>query len=517
MFYTVPTASFALAIKLLTSFEMSNLFRPWLPSERVRELNENAEEPLLPVPEFDSENDDSSSDVPNQPVPENKKYFGGSLNKQAQKILRNVHSFFKQDSKNPVVPSKSILKRAALATGIGKRTVQRYLKLKEVVDTPRKKRTKRPKKFLKVDEFMLGVIRRAVYYFYAQNIPPTAEMVMNKVKEDTAGTNYAFTGGITTFRKILRFLGFRWRKVTQDKSVLIESYRIKKWRHQYIRKIREARRNGIPIVWLDETWFNSGDAECKSWVDGTDATKRKIKISGKGKRIIIVHAGSDEGWVEDALFVLCTKDTSESHADYHDDMDAHNFEKWFTEKLLPKLKPGTLIVMDNASYHSRKDVKIPRPSWTLAKIKEWLDENNIHYPKDERMLKSDLLYLTELSNIKDSFAVENLAKRFGCEVARLPPYHCHLNPIEMTWSQIKGQVRRVNATGDVAQVKQEIFRAVDKVTSQNWTNYVRHVIAFEDQAIDGEIFFEREIEPFIINVDSGSESSSTEDDSSDSE
>ena len=40
-----------------------------------------------------------------------------------------------------------------------------------------------------------------------------------------------------------------------------------------------------------------------------------------------------------------------SVADYHQEMNQENFERWFQEKLLPALPTNCLIVMDNASYH----------------------------------------------------------------------------------------------------------------------------------------------------------------------
>ena len=40
-----------------------------------------------------------------------------------------------------------------------------------------------------------------------------------------------------------------------------------------------------------------------------------------------------------------------SAADYHQEMNAENSERWFQEKLLPALPANCLIVMDNASYH----------------------------------------------------------------------------------------------------------------------------------------------------------------------
>jgi len=40
-----------------------------------------------------------------------------------------------------------------------------------------------------------------------------------------------------------------------------------------------------------------------------------------------------------------------SSTDYHQEMNADNFEKRFQEKLISALPTNTLIVMDNASYH----------------------------------------------------------------------------------------------------------------------------------------------------------------------
>ena len=41
-----------------------------------------------------------------------------------------------------------------------------------------------------------------------------------------------------------------------------------------------------------------------------------------------------------------------SLADFHQEMNAMNFKKWFEDKLLPALPANSLIVMNNASYHS---------------------------------------------------------------------------------------------------------------------------------------------------------------------
>lgn len=55
-----------------------------------------------------------------------------------------------------------------------------------------------------------------------------------------------------------------------------------------------------------------------------------------GKRVIVLHAGSNRGFVPNA-FLLTAKNIIQSSAmivicDYHEDMTASLFEKWFNEQ-----------------------------------------------------------------------------------------------------------------------------------------------------------------------------------------
>ncbi|GFY64023.1 DDE_3 domain-containing protein [Trichonephila inaurata madagascariensis] len=63
----------------------------------------------------------------------------------------------------------------------------------------------------------------------------------------------------------------------------------------------------------------------------------------------MTHIGSKEGFVRDAADIFIRKKSG----DYHEEMDGNHFEKWF-ETVMPKLKPQSIIVMDNAPYHSVK-------------------------------------------------------------------------------------------------------------------------------------------------------------------
>ena len=47
------------------------------------------------------------------------------------------------------------------------------------------------------------------------------------------------------------------------------------------------------------------------------------KPSGKGNRLIILHAGGENGWVNSAYLVFQSKKVT---GDYHDEMTAAHFE-----------------------------------------------------------------------------------------------------------------------------------------------------------------------------------------------
>ena len=97
-----------------------------------------------------------------------------------------------------------------------------------------------------------------------------------------------------------------------------------------------------------------------------------ILVTGKGKRLIITHIGSEDGFVEGGLNMF----ESKKQGDYHKEMNADEFENWFRE-VLNKLDDNSVIVMDNASYHSRKIERIPTAKCKKQDIFNWLREKNI--------------------------------------------------------------------------------------------------------------------------------------------
>ncbi|KAG8239686.1 hypothetical protein J437_LFUL016316 [Ladona fulva] len=121
--------------------------------------------------------------------------------------------------------------------------------------------------------------------------------------------------------------------------------------------------------------------------------------------------------------------------DYYDEMDSQRFEDWLKVKLLPNINEGSVVLMDNATYHSRKKEKIPTPSSHKMEIKTWLKSKEI-----------ELLGL--INSVRDkytSYEVDEMAKEKDI-LCRIPPYHCELNAIELVWSQLKRDIASHNVS-----------------------------------------------------------------------
>ena len=88
--------------------------------------------------------------------------------------------------------------------------------------------------------------------------------------------------------------------------------------------------------------------------------------SGKGQRLIILHAGGVDGWVEGADVVFRSKTNA---TDYHDEMNSKHYMEWMTQQLLPQLEEPTVIILDNASYHNKQKNKPPIPKLRLREGK----------------------------------------------------------------------------------------------------------------------------------------------------
>ncbi|XP_029827021.2 uncharacterized protein LOC115312279 [Ixodes scapularis] len=215
--------------------------------------------------------------------------------------------------------------------------------------------------------------------------------------------------------------------------------------------------------------------------------------SGKGQRVIVTHIGSEDGFVAGCLDVFHGVKTG----DYHEEMNGTRFEIWF-EAVLQMLPRGSVIVMDNASYHSRRLEAVPTTGSRKEVIQQWLTSKGI--PWDTKMQNKQLLdIVASVKPLYLKYRVDTAAEKAGCTVVRLPPYHCEFNPIELIWTQIKNGVAARNTTFKISDVGRLLKEEAEKVTADNWRKPVRHVVGVEEGYRRGGTT-SAHVEPIVIEL-----------------
>ena len=136
-----------------------------------------------------------------------------------------------------------------------------------------------------------------------------------------------------------------------NKQFLYEQRSILEQRDTYLQQIRHQ---NVNLVYTDETLVNAHHNNDYVWIDSDGKSGWKVP-SGKGEKLIVLHAGGAKGWVEEVDLVFKSKTNS---ADYHYEMNSERFFEWMTEKLLPKLHKPSVIILDNASYHNKHETNL---------------------------------------------------------------------------------------------------------------------------------------------------------------
>ena len=367
---------------------------------------------------------------------------GHRLPSQAKYVIMSVRKFFeKEREKQKSILRDQIVKRTSAACGVGTATVVRICKEYEgnsgLLSSPEKRYTASRVQIV-LDDFNFEAIRNEVH---GRKEYPTLDSLLGALKDKNL-----FQGGRTTLWKVLREMGFRHKKY-QNKQYIYEQPRVIQQRHDYLRRLRRNHgpAESRPVVYLDETWVHAHHGRDTMWVDADGQAGWK-RPSGKGGRLIVLHAGTAEGWVDGAELVFRAKSSS---GDYHNEMNTEHFMEWWKTQLLPNIPSNSIIIIDNASYHNEVVEKIPTQASRKSEIQAWLDNHNISY--DSSDLKVDLLAKVSAAQPKPVYLTDVEAK--GHEVVRLPVAHCELNPIELAWAHVKEYVRRQNKEFTMAEIQ----------------------------------------------------------------
>lgn len=218
---------------------------------------------------------------------------------------------------------------------------------------------------------------------------------------------------------------------------------------------------------------------------------------------MVLHAGNMNGFITGSSLIFASKTND---PDYHGEMNKDSFLKWFGDQLLPNLEEPSLIVMDNASYHSSLLENLPNSSWTKVKLQAWLQSKNIEFPNDA--LKVKLLEIVARNKPSKRYAADEMALENGHAVLRLPPYHCIFNPIENIWGICKQHYNR--HIGEKGYGREKCLdtwqQAIDAVTPDMWKRTVEHTNKIILDWWHREVKFDREdVAQLIINLEDDSD------------
>lgn len=321
----------------------------------------------------------------------------------------------------------------------------------------------------------------------------------------------------------------RWQSTPDRRMVLCESHDIRLKRINFLRKIIEFRNEGRNIIYTDETYIHSSHVQNKGWYD--ESLKGLKRPISKGQRLIIIHAGGEKGFVENGLLIFKSgnfKDrvieisinpnpylsvfSGTKTGDYHHEMNNENFMTWVQKQLLPNIPERSVLIIDNAAYHNVPIIKNITTASKKQEMLNWLVEKEL--PADPKLTKPELYHIIQEHKFRfpTQYKLDELLKRYGHDVLRLPPYHPELNPIEKIWALVKNWVAAHNTTFKLADTEALTRQKFANVSEQEWYNVCQHVRKYEEELIEKEHLFDDTLDHLRFTVNTGSSEESEDSD-----
>ena len=385
--------------------------------------------------------------------------------------------------------------RVAEALGMSARAVRQLVQRQRTSGPP----TEPQERPATIDGFTIGAIRRHIHARFASKEYVTVESMLEglKVAEIVPPSTSE-----TTFRRILHQMKFRYRTSQRKMYVRKESLDIVCRRIKALRSLKRHPDSGHQILYLDETWFTTRMSHGKEWVDATQpstsATHSRQVPPGDGERFIMVAAGTESGFIDESVLSFVARNKSD---DYHGEMNSELFQRWLTTRHLPALDEPSVLVLDNAPYHSMlsEESRCPTSATRKADLVSWLVQRGIAVPAGAT--RPELLLLCQQHRPEPQYVVDCLIREWGHEMVRLPPGHPELSAIEQVWGAMKRYIRSSLQRFTRADLQARLEEAKQLATGEVWAAAVRRARQFEDAYWRTDNVQEPTVDPVIITAD----------------
>ncbi|XP_073947401.1 uncharacterized protein [Choristoneura fumiferana] len=280
---------------------------------------------------------------------------------------------------------------------------------------------------------------------------------------------------------------------------------------QEVQKIKKYRNEGRDIIYGDVTCVYYGLYKDYTWRDVfSKGINNKIAW---GPRLIFVQAGNAKGFVTKASLVM---------GDCRSIINKEIYDKWLRERLIPNMQPNSVFVVDEISYKSTIEEKVPNSKSSKKTMRNWLASKNIRF--DSQCFQPELYEMIKKhKDLHIKYSLDTIMEANGHKVLILPPHHPEFNPIENIWSKIKGkvetfwsEVKGVNYY-DVALNSTEMLRLADifaAIGPEEWHQAVDQAIRCEDEFMTLEYAMDIRQDQLTVETETENNDWSSDDSSS---
>ena len=353
------------------------------------------------------------------------------------------------------------------------------------------------------DNFTIGGIRRFIHKKFAEKHHVKLVELSTELKSEGLIPEHSSQ---TAIWRLMHTMGFRYKVSQRKMYVRKESPEVVSRRIRVLQSLKQYRKEGTLVVYVDETWFTTRMGHSREWVDTTQAvtasTYSRQVPPGDGERFVVIAGGTEEGFVEASYLCYPAKSTQ---GDYHGEMNGELFQLWLTTHLLPALPEPSVLVLDNAPYHTQltEESRCPTTATKKADLIRWLEHRNISIPPGAT--RPQLLLLCQQNRPEPQYEVASIIREWGHEVVWLPPGHPELNAIEQVWGCMKRHVRSSLHRFTRTDLQARLKEAKQLANKEVWLAAVRHSQKFEQGYWKSDNIHEG-VDPVVINLASDDES-----------